>query len=96
MAYFPVLLPVYPPPPCCSAMLLAQGSEGEAWINRLPGRDDNEAKTGGFEGPCEAFPRGEAGGGWWTDGVVGASLFERECDKAAKMVGRLFDSPRPT
>lgn len=78
-------------------MLLAQGSEGEGWINRLPGCDDNRAQTGqgGLKEHCEASPGGEEGV-WWGDGVRGASLFERECDKAAKLIGRLFDATPPS
>lgn len=30
---------------------------------------------------------------WCGGGVSGASLFERECDRSAKMIGRLFDAP---
>ncbi|CAM9097761.1 unnamed protein product, partial [Hapterophycus canaliculatus] len=101
-------------------MLLAQGSEGQKWIERLPGPDrqdnsissnnrndstcnnsnthiENGSKTwddGGVTAPLDSA--GVAGeGSWWCQGgVSGASLFERECDKAAKRVGRLFDAPR--
>lgn len=77
-------------------MLLAQGSEGEGWIKRLPGCDDNRAQTrqGVSKEHCEASPGGGEGV-WWADGVSGASLFERECDKAAKLIGRLFDATPP-
>lgn len=72
-------------------MLLAQGSEGEKWIERLPVFGDN------VPSPCEAAGDGEPGeqvlwlGG---GGVSGASLFERECDKAALRIGGLFDAPQ--
>lgn len=68
-------------------MLLAQGSEGERWIERLPVFDDHVPSSGsGQEGEEVLW----LGGG----GVRGASLFERECDKAAKRIGGLFDAPQ--
>jgi len=64
-------------------MLLAQGSEGINWIARLPGDDGGVAE------------KGQGGEGlWWSHGgISGASSFERECDKAAKRVGNLFEAP---
>eukprot|EP00903_Cladosiphon_okamuranus_P009460 g9019.t1 len=72
-------------------MLLAQGSEGQMWIDRLPIFGDK------VPSPIGAATEGEPGeevvwlGG---GGVSGASLFERECDKAAKRIGGLFDAPQ--
>ncbi|CAN0288691.1 unnamed protein product [Scytosiphon promiscuus] len=89
-------------------MMLAQGSQGQKWIERLPGPDrqrksvndrnrDEQALTrdeGDLKASLEAAG-GERAGSWWCQGgVSGASLFERECDKAAKRVGRLFDAPQ--
>ena len=74
-----------------AGMLLAQGSEGAQWIERLPVFGDD------IPNRCEAAGGGEQseevlrlGGG----GVSGASLFERECDKAAKRIEGLFDAPQ--
>lgn len=124
-------------------MLLAQGTEGERWIYRLPGYDaccndrnafendvDGHVDNAGNERPATSWVENGAGnvlesclengagkvlrrvpsgcssllnghgccsaikgnGGWWFDGgVAGASLFERECDRAARRIGMLFD-----
>lgn len=83
-----------------TGMLLAQGSEGHKWINRLPGSDQDgggDDDMGGCKNASETSLGGGKEGGslWWcAGGVTGASLFERECDKAAKMIGRLFDAPQ--
>lgn len=77
-------------------MLLAQGSEGEKWIERLPAFGERVPSPSEAAAAGGGYKRGEEedvlrlGGG----GVGGASLFERECDKAAKRIGSLFDAPR--
>eukprot|EP00752_Nemacystus_decipiens_P006630 g5961.t1 len=68
-------------------MLLAQGSEGVQWIERLPVFGDGAPSPGDGEHGDEVL---WLGGG----GLNGASLFERECDKAAKRVEGLFDAPQ--
>lgn len=114
-------------------MLLAQGSEGQKWIDRLPGpndrqgdsnksdtnssnknnncstrtihsengskvflNDDQEGKSdgNGVLAPLDSEEVVGEGLWWCHGGVSGASLFERECDKAARRVGRLFDAPQ--
>lgn len=103
-------------------MLLAQGSEGQKWIGRLPGpdrqgnssisgdtsndrQDDNRSinitqsedtpNIYARNGPTQTGDEAAGEWSWWCQGgVSGASLFERECDKAAKRVGRLFDAPQ--
>lgn len=76
-----------------AGMLLAQGAEGAAWVSRLPGRDaivNNPESTPGRNG--EDGTGDESEEAWWIDGgVTGASLFDRECDKAAKKIGLLYD-----
>lgn len=78
-------------------MLLAQGSNSEKWIRRLPGNDESEIPRGGRHG---AFTGGvneegrEGEVGWWDDGALGASRFERACDKAAKRIDGLFHHPQ--
>lgn len=81
--------------PAHEGMLLGQGSEGEKWIERLPVFGDDVPSPCGAAGGGERGEQGEevlwlSGGG----GVSGASLLERECDKAAKRIGGLFDAPR--
>lgn len=102
-------------------MLLAQGSEGLAWIRRLPGPDEDRLRhaenarsvpkreqeqqeqvsespgiqsqpgTGGLQ--LENCGRNDSQTSWWGDDEISsASSFERECDKAARRIGRLFDS----
>ena len=69
----------------CSGMLLAQGSESEKWIRRLPGNEPSRSLE----------DRHESGHGqsekWWADGIAGASSFERACQKAAERIGRLYE-----
>lgn len=77
-----------------AGMLLAQGSEGEKWIQCLPGHDvgyDPGSALVDCDGGVDVtFPTVEH---WWGKGASSASLFERECDKAAKRTGWLFETP---
>ncbi|CAM9383697.1 unnamed protein product [Discosporangium mesarthrocarpum] len=68
-------------------MLLAQGPEGRRCITSL--RKDLQE-----EGRRDPVPTSQCrrGGGAWFGGLGSASRFERECDKAARKIGRLFAS----
>lgn len=83
-----------------AGMLMAQGGEGAEWIARLPGRDISNFRKHGVNCSSETLPGSSAKScngydgdkEWWVDGgMIGASLFERECDKAARKIGRLYD-----
>lgn len=83
---------------------LSEGSGTAALVNRggvgvgIAGKEGISARSG-HQGDHHDSPPSVAcgerpdGGGWWGKGdiISSASLFERECDKAARRIGRIFD-----